>query len=304
MASYGTLVGRVIRQSDRVGLEKLLKFISPNACNKFGESIVHSVCRRGDVQLLQTLLSAGATVQVSDDYGRTPLHDACWQSSQEPCLITFQTILEYDKDLIRVKDIRGATPLMYVRKDNHKKWIEFLSNTMDVFWPAAAATTTTTNNNNNNDTTAPKPKRMPQYQNQHNDNEGLWLNVIQMVSNGQISIEEAQKLLDHSQQIQQQKKEKEEEEQQQQHSQERLSVSSSCFHYSTNKISILDSTTTTSASCGHSSDSETLSETWVSDDDDSSYYYDSDDDDDFGFDQGELSDILKITAAASSSSSK
>jgi hypothetical protein len=32
-------------------------------------------------------------------------------------------------------DIRGATPLSYVKKENHSKWISFLSSIIDQLWP-------------------------------------------------------------------------------------------------------------------------------------------------------------------------
>ena len=72
----------------RSGRNKKLKEImecgiSTNPCNTFGESLVHTVCRRCEPETLQILLDAGTSVQVSDDYGRTPLHDACWRA--EPC---------------------------------------------------------------------------------------------------------------------------------------------------------------------------------------------------------------------------
>jgi hypothetical protein len=84
---------------------------------------------------LQTLLAGGCSLQISDDYGRTPLHDACWQSDN-PCFDTVRRILETDKNLIFMKDIRGATPLSYVKKESHAQWIDFLLSEFDRFWPA------------------------------------------------------------------------------------------------------------------------------------------------------------------------
>lgn len=41
-----------------------------------------------------------------------------------------------DRDLIFLTDIRGSTPLNYVKKDNNEAWIEFLKEEMDHHWPA------------------------------------------------------------------------------------------------------------------------------------------------------------------------
>lgn len=139
LASFGNCLNQAIRTSDIKLVNQLLYCgLSPNACNRFGESIVHSVCRRGDVGVLGSLLAGGCSLQISDDYGRTPLHDACWQSDN-PCFDVVRRILQVDKNLIFMKDIRGATPLSYVKKENHAQWIDFLMTAMDDFWPANGA---------------------------------------------------------------------------------------------------------------------------------------------------------------------
>jgi len=47
--------------------------------NRFGESIIHIICRRGRDDILKFLVSeAGVTLRLRDDLGRTPLHDAAW----------------------------------------------------------------------------------------------------------------------------------------------------------------------------------------------------------------------------------
>jgi ankyrin repeat protein len=52
--------------------------LTPNACNSFGQSLVHMVCRLGHFQMLQVLMDHGCNLQISDEHGRTPLHDICW----------------------------------------------------------------------------------------------------------------------------------------------------------------------------------------------------------------------------------
>jgi hypothetical protein len=47
--------------------------------NKFGESIIHIICRRGRDDILDFLVSeVDVSLRLRDDLGRTPLHDAAW----------------------------------------------------------------------------------------------------------------------------------------------------------------------------------------------------------------------------------
>ena len=77
-ASYNVYLVKLVRANHVEKLRSVMQTgISPNPCNAYGESLVHMVCRRGDHELLSALLECGTSIQVSDDYGRTPLHDAC-----------------------------------------------------------------------------------------------------------------------------------------------------------------------------------------------------------------------------------
>lgn len=77
-ASYNVYLVKLVRAHDLNKLRAVLSSgISTNPCNSFGESLVHMVSRRGDHRLLKMMLEVGTSIQVSDDYGRTPLHDAC-----------------------------------------------------------------------------------------------------------------------------------------------------------------------------------------------------------------------------------
>ena len=133
--SYGVSLTKAIRASDVSSARSLLAAgLHPNACNKFGESIVHAACRRGDSLMLRALLAAGASVQVCDDFGRTPLHDACWTPS--PCFDAIRILLDEDPWLLCVQDCRGSTPLGYVRKAHWAVWNGFLGAIADRYWPA------------------------------------------------------------------------------------------------------------------------------------------------------------------------
>ena len=104
-----------------------------DACNRFGESVLHAACRRGDDEVVTHLLARGASPLVVDDFGRTPLHDACWTS--EPSLAVVTMLLARDPGMIHLADARGATPLAYVRREHFPVWRAFLAH-----YVAAAAT--------------------------------------------------------------------------------------------------------------------------------------------------------------------
>ena len=91
-----------------------------SACNKFSESIVHMACRRGSFEIAEFVLNNGGDCNIVDDYGRTPLHDACWRS--EPRFDVVTLLLDQNLDLLLTADVRGASPLKYVRKEH---WVQF-----------------------------------------------------------------------------------------------------------------------------------------------------------------------------------
>jgi ankyrin repeat protein len=125
----------IVRDKDEEALRDLLSCgISPNACNKYGESLLDKVCKSGLCKLLAVFLECGADIRVSDGAGRTPLHNACWGSSK-PSFETFEMILELDLSMLFMKDYSGKTPLAYIRKGQHSAWIEYLATVLDVYWP-------------------------------------------------------------------------------------------------------------------------------------------------------------------------
>ena len=124
---------QAVRNSDGDSLRELLGAgLSPNPCNAFGESIIHMVCRRGDYKLLKIFLDHGCSVQVSDDLGRTPLHDACWTT--KPCFKSVELLLNKDRRLLHIVDCRGAAPLSYVKKNNWGEWMAFFDRQKDIWW--------------------------------------------------------------------------------------------------------------------------------------------------------------------------
>lgn len=104
-----------------------------SACNRHSESIVHMACRRSDLDIVLFLLEHGADISIVDDFGRTPLHDACWRP--EPRFDIVALIMEANIDLIRYSDVRGSTPLNYVRQEHWIQWCAFLFHMMEKHWP-------------------------------------------------------------------------------------------------------------------------------------------------------------------------
>jgi hypothetical protein len=133
MASHGIKVIQGVRKSDKKLIKRLLNAgLSPNPCNKFGESIIHMICRRGDSELLKLFVEHGCNLQVSDDFGRTPLHDACWTSV--PNFEIIELILMRDRRLMNIVDCRGSSPLSYVKRDHWGDWIQFFDRVKEKFW--------------------------------------------------------------------------------------------------------------------------------------------------------------------------
>mmetsp|Transcript_2087 Transcript_2087/g.5108 ORF Transcript_2087/g.5108 Transcript_2087/m.5108 type:complete len:479 (+) Transcript_2087:384-1820(+) len=145
LSSFGSYTQQVVRQSestndnDVTALRDLLHCgLSPNACNKFGESILHLACRHGNVPALRLLLQEyGADGQVADDYGRTLLHDACWCAGATPGLFDVVHLLltTVDAQMLFCKDERGFFPLDYVPKRNYEVWNEWLEEHLGEIFP-------------------------------------------------------------------------------------------------------------------------------------------------------------------------
>ncbi|KAL7580370.1 hypothetical protein ACA910_004397 [Epithemia clementina (nom. ined.)] len=133
VASYGPRMVRIVREANVHALRETLAVgLSPNPCNQFGESLLHMVCRRGDLPLLNVMIEAGSSLQVSDDYGRTPLHDAFWAAN--PACGVVETILRRDPGLFFMKDKRGALPLSYVTKSHWSDWMKWFDENIDRFF--------------------------------------------------------------------------------------------------------------------------------------------------------------------------
>lgn len=134
LASYHAYLIDLVRDHNYSKLTAILQVgISPNPCNVHNESLIHTLCRRGEFETLQLFVQYGAVLQVCDDYGRTPLHDACWAANPDFAIV--ELLLQTDARLLHIVDCRGAVPLSYVRPEQWTRWITFFESRLDQFWP-------------------------------------------------------------------------------------------------------------------------------------------------------------------------
>jgi len=119
-------------------------------CNQFGESIIHSACRRGLSKVLGFLVDeARVSLAVTDDYGKTPAHDACW--TIKPNFEVVKIVVAACPDLMLVADKRGSTPLDYTQKSLWSDWCAFLRKNEDMLIPKRLGRRDASTANNAND---------------------------------------------------------------------------------------------------------------------------------------------------------
>jgi len=154
-----------IRDNDLVKVRALYTAgkITCNACNPFGESLLHVACRRGHAAMIQYLVDTCgfglSALYQCDDFQRTPLHDTLWSSSTSKYQIIDYFLHHPDAAAINivslffVKDKRGFTPLDYSRKEEHITWLHFLQKRKHLLRSASssAAVTATVANNDDED---------------------------------------------------------------------------------------------------------------------------------------------------------
>jgi ankyrin repeat protein len=131
--AYDKDVIQAVRERD---LDKIKKFHAKGTnlqcCNRFGESLIHMACRNGLTEIVTFLVQdANVSLHVRDDYGRTPLHDACWTVKPNFELMDF--LIQQAPELLALSDVRGHIPFAYVRKNHWQEWIDFLSEREDLF---------------------------------------------------------------------------------------------------------------------------------------------------------------------------
>lgn len=138
VGDYTTELILAVRNSDLERLKELHEEgMSMNACNKYGESIVHLACRRSSYEVVHFILHNGGDPCAVDDFGRTPFHDACWRT--DPRFDIIALLLEMRSNLVYFQDVRGAFALSYVVEDNWLQWCAFLFLQRNIYWPQTTA---------------------------------------------------------------------------------------------------------------------------------------------------------------------
>lgn len=132
VAAYTMPVVSACRTNDLDALKKLHSDEGQimNCFNRFGESLLTMACRRGFEDIVEYLLKLpDVDIRISDDSGRTILHDACWNPS--PQLKICEWIIERDPALFFIADNRGCTPFQYARPEHWGIWRQFLLDNKD-----------------------------------------------------------------------------------------------------------------------------------------------------------------------------
>jgi len=132
IAAYSNDAVAAVRTSDINALRKIYEEgRTLGCCNRFGESLLHVACRRSNADVVSFLLKeAGVSPRIKDDYGRTPLHDACWRGNPEYDIV--ELLLSEEPRLAFVKDVRGHKPFQYARREHWGGWKEFLDRKRDL----------------------------------------------------------------------------------------------------------------------------------------------------------------------------
>lgn len=127
VAAYDLETVKAIRANNLDQLRQLwCSGKSMDACNQFGESVLHMACRRGYAKMVEFLLcEVKVRSDRCDDFGRNPFHDALWTST--PNFEVVDLLIDFaDPALLLSEDVRGNHPFAYARSDHSEKWIEFL----------------------------------------------------------------------------------------------------------------------------------------------------------------------------------
>jgi Ankyrin repeats (3 copies) len=143
IACFTDYMINLVKADDADTLRQLLAtdYISFNPANVFGESVVSIACRFGSIYILQMLIEEfRVNVSIADSYGRTCLHEACWNSQIQWPIV--ELLLGSDPHLLFVADVSGKVPMDYCpnHPDITNGWIQFIDQKKDDFWPVDAQT--------------------------------------------------------------------------------------------------------------------------------------------------------------------
>ena len=188
VASYHTRLQDLALSKQQDKLRGIMSSgISTNPCNRHGDSLLHTACRSGWDACLGLMIDCGASVQVSDGAGRTPLHSAFFGTNPSFEIVT--RLIQKDRHLLHLCDRHGATPLAYIPRDQWGIWIDYFYSKRDQFWPRR---------NKRIDGVEPPPPKMYQAPNSQplsDPSNALLPELAEMVVAGKLTPEEAQCLM-------------------------------------------------------------------------------------------------------------
>jgi len=131
MNGYDIDAVTAIREQDLPTLRALKSSGRSMSChNQYGESLLHTACRRGFTSVVSFLIEeADIPARISDDCGRTPFHDALWNRDCQ--FDIFKMLVMREPELLLVTDKRGATPFRYARREHWEDWKQWLWKNLD-----------------------------------------------------------------------------------------------------------------------------------------------------------------------------
>ena len=128
LEAYTNAMSQAVHANDVTTLRTLMQSGHVmQASNRFGESLLHTSCRRGYTSTVQFFVhEAKISPRLRDDMGRTPMHDACWSSSV-PNHDIMKMLIEAAPEMLLSRDKRGHSPFDYARREYWPNWVTFLN---------------------------------------------------------------------------------------------------------------------------------------------------------------------------------
>lgn len=116
----------IIENGNAEALVNLLEAdAEPNICNGVGETPLHKAARR-NVQMVTALLHAGANPNAVDDYGSTPLREAILAANPAAAVVLVQCGAS-----LEVRDKAGQTPLLLATNTSMRGAVDIVKALVD-----------------------------------------------------------------------------------------------------------------------------------------------------------------------------